>query len=206
MGSTTTSTRPAGGRIGRSILAASMSVAAIAASVTGAYFTDSEASTGNEFATGSVDIALDKTTAIVAQANMAPGDEQDGSVTVTNSGSLEMRYALSSVTTENVLAAQLDLTVWAEADEGASAGDTCATTPPETGALYPAGDLGSTTGTNVIGDPTGGSQTGDRVLAANASELLCFHVKLPDATGNSFESVTTTAEFTFDAEQTANNA
>lgn len=204
MGSTITSTRPGGGRIGRSILAASMSVAAIAASVTGAYFTDTEANAGNEFATGSVDIALDKTTAIVAKANMAPGDVQTGNVTVTNSGSLELRYALSSVTTEDTLAAQLDLTVWNEADETTADG-TCATTPPTT-KLYGPADLGSVAGTNLVGDATQGAQAGDRVVGANTSETLCFHVALPASTGNTFESVTTTASFTFDAEQTANNA
>ena len=197
-------TQQGGGKIGRSVLAASMAVAALAASVTGAYFTDSEASTGNKFVTGDVDIAA-PTSAIVTQANMAPGDVQIGEVVVSNSGSLEMRYALSSTTNGDAdLAAQLDLVIWAESAETTSDG-TCATTAPAT-TLYGAADLGSTTGLNVIGDPAQGDQGSDRVLAAAASETLCFRVELPTTTGNSFESLTTSAEFTFAAEQTANNA
>jgi hypothetical protein len=58
---------------------------------------------------------------------------------------------------------------------------------------------------NVIGDPTTGSQAGDRTLAASANEVLCFSVILPLGTGNTSQGVTTTATFDFVAEQTANN-
>ncbi len=44
-----------------------------------------------------------------------PGDSVVDDITVTNSGSLEARYAVSSTTTENTLAAQLHLTIWDEA-------------------------------------------------------------------------------------------
>ncbi|HEX9766880.1 MAG TPA: TasA family protein [Nitriliruptorales bacterium] len=197
--------RKSGSHVGRSMLVASMSVAAIATSVTGAYFTDSDVPAGSEFATGDVDLALGATTAIVAKANMAPGDIEHGSVTVSNGGSLELRYALSSVTTEDLLAAQLDLTVWNEADETTADG-TCDTTAPTT-KLYGVDDLGSVAGTKLFGDAATGSQTGDRVLAAAANEVLCFEVSLPGATtGNEYESLTTTATFTFASEQTANNA
>ncbi|MBW3662518.1 MAG: M73 family metallopeptidase [Actinobacteria bacterium] len=196
--------RKSGGNVGRSMLVASLSVAAIATSVTGAYFTDSDAPTGSGFTTGDVNLALSASTAIVANANMAPGDVEYGTVTVSNSGSLELRYALKSVTTENVLAAQLDLTVWDESAE-ADVGTDCSTTVPAT-TLYAAADLGSTTGVKVFGDAATGAQAGDRTLAATASEVLCFKASLPSSTGNSFESLTTTATFTFDSEQTANNA
>jgi hypothetical protein len=42
---------------------------------------------------------------------MAPGDEVTNPITVTNGGSLELRYAVTSTTTENTLAGQLDLTI-----------------------------------------------------------------------------------------------
>lgn len=71
--------------------------------------------------------------------------------------------------------------------------------------LYTTGDLGSTTGVNVIGNANAGAQAGDRSLNAAAAEILCFQVSLPTATGNGFASTTTTATFTFAAEQTANN-
>lgn len=195
--------KKARGNVGRSMLAASMSVAAIAASVTGAYFTDSDDIGANQFATGDVELTTTPTTNAVSMANMAPGDVEFGSVTVANGGSLELRYALTSVTTEDVLAAQLDLTVWDEAAETTADG-TCDTTPAAT--TLHAGDLGSTTGAAIFGSATGGADPGDRVVAANASEVLCLKVELPSTTGNTFESLTTTATFTFDSEQTVNNA
>lgn len=197
-------TRPGAGNIGRSMLVAAMSAAAIATSVTGAYFTDTDDIGSNTFATGNVSLSTTPTTNAISMSGMAPGDSQYGSITVANDGSLELRYAVKSVTTENVLAAQLDMTVWDEAAE-ADTGTICSTTVPAT-TLYTAADLGSTTGVKVIGDAATGTQTGDRVVAASGSEVLCLKVALPSATGNTYESLTTTATLTFDAEQTANNA
>jgi hypothetical protein len=56
-----------------------------------------------------------------------------------------------------------------------------------------------------IGDVTAGAQAGDRTLAAASSETLCFRATLPGATGNAYQGATTTATFTFESEQTANN-
>jgi hypothetical protein len=71
--------------------------------------------------------------------------------------------------------------------------------------MYATGDLGSLIGANLIGDPTVGADTGDRLLASSASEVLCFSVSLPDTTGNAYEDADTTATLDFAAEQTANN-
>jgi len=54
-------------------------------------------------------------------------------------------------------------------------------------------------------DVASGAQGGDRALAVSGTETLCFQVSLPLATGNAFTSAASTATFTFDAEQTANN-
>jgi hypothetical protein len=193
-----------GGRIGRSMLVVALSVGALATTVTGALFTDSDAIGANTFATGDVDLTTSPTTNAVSMSNMAPGDTKYGSITVSNSGSLELRYALKSVTTEDTLAAQLTLTIWDETAE-ADADTTCSTTVPAT-TLYAAADLGSVAGTKLIGDALTGAQAGDRTIAASANEVLCLKVELPTATGNTFESLTTTATFTFDSEQTVNNA
>lgn len=189
----------------KSMLALAMSVAALAAVTTSALFTETDTVGANTFATGSVDISTNPTTQIVYAPNkMAPGDSQTGQVTVSNDGSLEYRYSVTSTTTEGTLAAQLDMTIWAEAAE-ATTGDGCGATPPAT-KLYGAADLGATTAVNVIGDPTQGAQTGDRTLAAAGSEVLCFLVALPSTTDSTFEGLTTTASFAFAAEQTANNS
>lgn len=182
--------------------------ATIGVAATGAVFTDTASVGANTFSTGTVDISTGNTSPIVSYyttPKMVPGDSAAGTVTVTNAGNVEMRYAITSTTTENPLAAQLDLVIWAEAAEGEDANVTCDPTPPAT-TLYGAGDLGSTTGTNVVGNPAQGSQTGDRTLAASASEQLCFKVSLPLATGNDYQNLQTTATFAFAAEQTKNNA
>ena len=188
-----------------SLLALTMTVAALAAVTTSALFTETDSVGANSFSTGSVDLSTSPTTQIVyAAASMAPGDSETGQVTVSNDGSLEYRYSVTSTTDEDTLAAQLDLTVWDEAQE-TNADGTCAATAPATPA-YAAADLGSTTGVNVVGDPTQGAQTGDRTLAASGTDVLCFLVELPSTTGNSFENLSTEATFAFTAEQTTNNA
>lgn len=202
---TATAAKGGSGSMLKSLLALAMTVAALAAVTTSALFTETDTVGANSFATGSVDISTNPTTQIVyAASDMAPGDSETGQVSVGNDGSLEYRYAITSTTDEDTLAAQLDMTIWAEADEATVDGN-CDASPPTT-KLYTTDDLGTTVGLNVIGDPATGSQAGDRTLAAAGSEVLCFLVALPSSTGNSFESLTTTASFAFAAEQTANNA
>jgi len=177
------------------VVAASLGVAS------NAIWTDSQNVDANVFSTGTIDISTNPTTALVTFTGMAPGDKVTNPITVTNAGSLQLRYAVTSTTTENTLAAQLDMTI-------KSGVTTC--TNAFFGAsgtvIYGAGDLGSTTpGTKVIGDPAQGQQTGDRTLNASANEVLCFHVELPAATGDSFQGKNTTATFAFAAEQTNSN-
>ena len=57
----------------------------------------------------------------------------------------------------------------------------------------------------IIGNVAQGAQAGDRALGVAGSEVLCFNVSLPIATGNAFQSLSSTATFTFQSEQTANN-
>lgn len=164
-----------------------------------ALFTDSESVTGNAFTTGSVDLTATPATAVVSASAMAPGDQVTAELDVANSGTLELRYSMSSVTTEDTLAGELVLTV----KQGVTTCDDANWAADGTN-LY-SGILGTMAGINVIGDPTQGAQAGDRVLAAGASEPLCFNVTLPLSASNASEGQTTTATFTFDGEQTANN-
>jgi hypothetical protein len=168
--------------------------------VTGAIFTSTASVGANTFTTGSVTLTTNPVTALATFANMAPGDQVTASVAVNNTGSLQLRYAVTSTTTENVLASQLQLTV-------KSGVTTCTNAAyAATGVIvYNALALGNTTAVNVVGDPTQGAQAGDRPLNGGASENLCFHVSLPLASGNAFQALTTTATFAFVGEQTANN-
>lgn len=201
--------RPAAAGVGsiwKPALGLTLAGATLAVTATGAIFTDSASVGSNAFSTGNVEITTSVASDLVSFTTplMMPGDSIVDGVTVTNAGTVEMRYAVKSTTTENVLAAQLDLVVWNEAAE-TTVNSTCDTTPPTT-VLYATGDLGSTTGINLVGNPTQGAQTGDQVLAASATQMMCFKVALPTSTGNTFEALTTTATFAFDAEQTKNNA
>jgi hypothetical protein len=152
---------------------------------------------GNTFSTGNVDIAVSPTTALVTMTNMAPGDEVTNPLTVSNSGALQLRYAMTSTTTENVLAGQLVMTI----KSGVIACTNAGFDVPGSTVVYQ-GSLGNTTGANIFGDPATGAQAGDRVLNAGANEELCFNVTFPADSGGGFAGLTTTATFTFNAEQT----
>ncbi|MBA2382021.1 MAG: hypothetical protein H0V73_07915 [Chloroflexi bacterium] len=181
-----------------------LTVASISAgAVSLALFTSTATVPANTFSTGSVSISTNPTTAMVTFSTMAPGDQVTAPITVSNNGTLDLRYAISSVATNadaKGLKDQLILTV-------KSGVTTC------TNAAYAAsgtnlytGDLDSSAGL-IVGDATSGAQTGDRALPPTTgnTEVLCFNVSLPSATGNAFQSASTTATFTFAAEQTKNN-
>ena len=171
--------------------------------VTGAFFTDTQSATGNVFTTGTVRLGVSPASAAVTLTNMAPGDTVTGPITISNGGTLAERYAMLSTTDAtdaNFLAGQLVMSVKSGVTACSTAGFGSTGT-----VLYNAGVLGSTTGTKVVGDSAQGAQAGDRVLAAAGSESLCVQVTLPTGTGNTYQNKSTTATFTFNSEQTANN-
>ncbi len=153
-----------------------------------AVFTDSQAVTGNAFATGTVDISTTPATALFNVSAMMPGDTSSQTIQVNNAGSGALRYAIStSVVTGPTLAAQLQLDIYA--------GATCSGTALYSGAL----------GSGAVGSAVQGAQAGDRTLAGLTNETLCFKATLPLSTNNTFQNTSTSVTFTFDAEQTANN-
>ena len=179
-----------------------LAFAAAVSAGTLALFTDQESLGANTFSTSTIDIAASPANAIVALNGMLPGDSVTADVVVTNgAGSAAMRYAITSTATNTDgkgLKDALDLTV-------RTADVTTPATPCDDfdGSELYTGDLDAAAG-RIVGDSTAGSQAGDRSLAVGASEVLCFRVSLPlTATGPT--NASTTATFTFDAEQTANN-
>lgn len=122
----------------------------------GALFTDTASVASNTFTTGTVDISTSPASAAVTFSAMAPGDQVTQPITVTNNGTLNLRYAVTSTTTENVLAGQLDLTIKSGVTDCSNAGFGASGT-----VLYGAGDLGNTTPVNLIGNPAQGSHAGD---------------------------------------------
>lgn len=162
-----------------------------AGSISLAQFTDSATSTW-AFTSGTVDISTNPTV-LTAVSGMMPGDNATQALTVANGGTGDLRYAMSTAAT-TTLGTQLQLAVKTE-----DAGGGCAVFTG-TSVLAATTLNGAAIGSNVVG-----AQAGDRSLAAGASEVLCFRVSLPLATGNAFQGLSSAVTFTFDAEQTANN-
>lgn len=165
-----------------------------------ALFTDLESLGGNSFNTATVIIDGSPSSTVFNVPDLGPGEEVVREFTVANTGSAQLRYALTSQTTEDVLASELLLTV--------RAGVTSCTTSDWDASgsqLYqgPLGDSTTSGGLPILGDAATGADAGDRVLNAAASEPLCLHVVLPAAA--TAQNTTTTATFNFLAEQTANN-
>jgi spore coat-associated protein N len=161
-----------------------------AGSISLAQFTDTAGATWN-FTAGTIDISVNPT-ALAAINPMMPGDVNTQKLVVTNSGTGDLRYAISVAAT-NALGSALQLAI--RVDNGTN----CATF---TGTLV----LATTTLNGAaVGLPAQGADAGDRNLAAGANESLCFRVSLPLSTGNASQGATSVATFTFDAEQTANN-
>ena len=164
--------------------------------VTQAVWTDSQAVTGNTFSTGSVDISTSPTSALVTFSAMVPGDTVTAPLTVSNAGTLQLRYAMStSISGSTTLSDGLELQV-------KSGVTTCTTAGFGTDgtSLY-----NSTLTAGAIGSSAQGGQAGDRTLNASANEVLCFQVRLPSNAGTGLQGLSTTATFTFAAEQTSNN-
>ncbi|MEO5884182.1 MAG: TasA family protein [Candidatus Limnocylindrales bacterium] len=154
-----------------------------------AIFTDTDASTGT-FAAGTIDIESSPTVAFTV-TGMVPGDSNTQALTIDNAGTASLRYALTTAAT-NTLGDTLTLTI-------KTLGTSCA--------VFDGTSVLAATALDgaVVGNPTQGANAGDRVLAGSANEVLCFRVSLPLATGDSLQNATSSATFSFAAEQTANN-
>ena len=154
-----------------------------------AVFTDSQASSGS-WSAGTIVLGVSPSTSFTA-TDILPGDTGSQTITVSDTGTGALRYAMTSSSDNSDgkgLADQMTLLVRA---------GTCAAP----GATVYTGSLSAA----AFGDPTQGAQSGDRTVAAGASDSLCFTWTFPLASGNAYKSAATAATFTFAAEQTANN-
>ena len=173
-----------------------------------ALFTDSQTDQST-FTTGTIVLDPTKIAAMdLTSSAMMPGDAVRSPVEVKNNGTAQLRYAVSQTSTNadsKDLRSTLLLVV-RTADTGGGTdfgtdGDYC---DDATGTSLRASAAMGASG-NLVGDPTQGSQSGDRTLASSASEVLCFYVSLPLSADNTLQGATTTSTFTFAAEQTSNN-
>jgi len=190
------------------LTALTVSSISVATMFSTALFTDQETD-DSTFTTGTIVLDPTKIDALdLTSAAMMPGDSVTSSVTVENDGTAQLRYAVSQASTNadaKDLRSSLLLVIKTEDTGGGtdfgSDGNYC---DDATGTSLRASAAMGASG-NLVGDPTQGSQSGDRTLAAAANEVLCFYVSLPIGAANALQGATTTTTFTFDAEQTANN-
>ena len=177
---------------------------------TQALFTDTQSVGANTFTAGTVDIASSPTSALLSLSAMAPGGEVNNPITITNSGTLQLRYAVQRLA-DNVdalgLRDELRLRVSTKGGAGCDFpyynADGSVTTHTDDTQLYEG--LNFPAAADTVGSVVTGAQAGDRVLNASASEDLCFAVVMPSSVGNAHQGASTTATFDFVSEQTANN-
>ena len=187
-------------------------VAALLGAASPAIWTDSDAVGTNNFATGSVSLTTSPTNTIwTAAVDAAPGTIRTGQLTVTNDGTLELRYAVSGGNTDATLAAGMNLRI---GEEGITAGCEFPYHNPDGTLITLSDDTplfdGPLDTALLIGNAAQGQDAtpggGDRTLTVPAgSEVLCFSVVLPLSAADSLQSKSNTTTFTFDSEQTLNN-
>jgi predicted ribosomally synthesized peptide with SipW-like signal peptide len=167
-----------------------------------ALFTDTE-TVDATFSTGSIVLDAARIDALVLTTSaMMPGDSITDDVVVENDGTAQLRYAMTTASTNT---------------DGLLLRDVLTLEVREIDTTLPATPCDNFDGTVVLtatvlgastagfGNPAAGPHANDRVLDAAANETLCFRVSLPDTTGPAYQGASTTTTFTFAAEQTANN-
>jgi spore coat-associated protein N len=167
-----------------------------------ALFTDTE-TVDATFGTGTIDLDGVKIDALVlTNSAMMPGDSVTDDVVVENDGTAQLRYAMTTASTNaDTKGLRNVLTLTVKTVDATTPGTPCDNFDGT--AILAATVLGASGA--GFGDPTAGDDTGDRILAAASNETLCFRVSLPSGTGNAYQGAATTTTFTFDAEQTASN-
>lgn len=167
-----------------------------------ALFTDQD-SVEATFASGTIDLDGTRIDALsLSVPAMMPGDSVTDDVVVHNVGSADLRFAVTTASTNvDGLALRDVLTLTVKTVDATTPGIPCDDFDGTD--ILTATALGASSA--GFGDPAAGAHAGDRTLAAGAQETLCFRVSLPSATGGAYEGATTTTTLTFDAEQTANN-
>lgn len=153
---------------------------------------------------GTVDVATAPLTLELNATALVPGDVVATPLEITNDGSLELRYSITSITTttdDPSLAELLEL----EIRVGVSR---CDATGADADGTLVAGPvlLGGATGAPVLGAPATGQHPGDRVLGPGAFEVLCLRVELPSSvTEDEAAGMSLAVTLQIDAEQTAAN-
>jgi hypothetical protein len=207
-------------RFGATVAIFALAGVGITSLTTNALFTDRETTAG-DLLTGTVDLSLGGFSFTMPNGGMAPGDVVVQPITVNNTGSLALRYAVSFLATRGVspspdptnnagtgavgtgdLRTVLGLDVFHVAD---AAGCTTTTpVPPDAGSQH---GLAVTAYTPILGDPAVGPQPGDSEIlgGGTGSQTLCVRLSMDPASTNDYQNTFANVSLRFDAEQVVNN-
>lgn len=185
---------------GLSVLA--LATAGLTVVATNALFTSAATVTTGTFTTGNINLGASPATALLSFATMAPGNLVYAPITVNNTGSIPLRYSMTSASA-GALAGALTIEI--------KTVPAPATNCDTAGVGFAAGTAVAVVGPVLFNTPvlfgnvSPGFQGGERTLVATTgSEVLCAKVMLP--LGTTDQSLTAaSATFTFTAEQTTNN-
>jgi hypothetical protein len=168
-----------------------------------ALFTASAAAPAQDVSAGTIVVGVTGPaggSATISFASASPGASVVQPLAVTNAGSLELRYAVSSqvVSGSAALAEALSWTVRSGVTDCSSSGFAASGTQVFDGVLA------TSTKTAKIGDPAEGAHAGDRLVAPGASDVLCSRITLPTTAASSLQGLGVGVTLTFDAEQGRN--
>lgn len=188
------------------LMAGTALISATGATMSLAQFTSQASVGGNAFTAGTIVLTTNPGSGVITAVPptpLMPGDTINGSLVVSNTGTGDLRYAISASSTTTLALNTVLLITIKTADT--AGGNTC---NAWTGTTLFGGAGGATiigAMAPIVGNPAQGPDSGDRGLLAGANETLCFRAVLPLATANAFQAATATYTFQFDAEQTKNN-
>ena len=167
-----------------------------------ARLTDSQSSSAALVGTGTLALSASGGASAgtwTGSVSLVPGSAEYAGLTVANTGTVALRYAVNALSA-SPLAASLQLTVV----RLTSATSPCSATTFDTGTRVSTldGPFGATPATDVIGSVASGEQPGDRRLAVGDSERLCLRVTFPTGTGlgAAARGTSATTSFTVSAE------
>lgn len=180
---------------------AGMSVTGLAALSSSAVLTGSRTTPSATVASGSLSTTTSGGAAAgqwLGAVSLAPGTSAYRALTVTNTGSIPLRYAVEVESTDTVLAPRLPVDVVV-----ISAATTC-NAAAFAGSPTVVSTLGATLGSadgatpvDLIGATTTGQDPGDRLLGVSDAETLCLRVTHPTGLRLGRAAVGATAPATF---------
>lgn len=183
------------------VAVAGMSVTGLAALSSSALLTGTRTTPSATVASGSLRATTSEGAAAgqwLGAVSLAPGASTYQALTVTNTGTIPLRYAVEVESTDTVLAPLLPLEVVLVTT--AASCDAAAFTGSPTLVSTLGATLGSADGVtpvDLIGATTSGQDTGDRSLGVSDAETLCLRATVPPGLRLGRAAVGRTASATF---------